>query len=562
MECKERVLSQQYRDFIIQNDVPPKIRNIVNNELCKEEIAYGYQCVYIEESIASPLTLSEFYYSTIPSCYELLDLNSLNDAGILAVQNYPTLDLKGENVLIGIIDTGIDYQNTVFRNLDGKSRIAAIWDQTIQEGSPPTNFIYGTEYRKEKIDVALRAEDPLQVVPTKDDDGHGTYVASVAAGNGDTDQPFLGVAPEAQIVVVKLKEAKQYLREFYFAKEDTPCYQENDIMFAMKYLKQVAGEMQMPISICIALGSNLGSHIGSSPLSENLNDYATESGMAIVTGVGNLANTRQHYINEEATTTDTIEVQVGENVEGFIAELWTDIPNIFDINIISPSGDIVAPDRITRGEGEEYRFIFEGTTVYVDYRLLVEGTGSELIFMRFQNPTAGIWKIRVTPVDIINEIFHIWLTSETFLTGEVYFLKSNPDTTICEPGNTWNPITVSYYNNSNNSIDINSGRGFTRLENIKPDFAAPGVDILGALPNGRFAQRSGSSAAIAITTGACALLLEWNVNKLGQENISSVQIKNLLIIGAKRDEGIEYPCKKFGYGQLNLFNTLLKIREF
>ncbi len=560
--CKDKVLSNQYRDFIIKNDIPPKIKKIPIEERCEEEIAYGYRCIYIEESLASPLTLSDFYYSTIPSCYELLDLNSLNDAGILAVQNYPALDLKGENVLVGIIDTGIDYQNQVFKDIDGKSRILAVWDQTIQKGKPPVGFVYGSEYRKEEIDKALQSENPYQVVPTKDENGHGTFVASIAAGSSDTEATFLGVAPESKIAVVKLKEAKQYLREFYFAKEGAPCYQENDIMFAIKYLKQLADELKLPIAISIALGTNLGSHIGSSALSESLNDYALESSMAVVTGAGNLANKRQHYVNEEATTMDVVEIQVGDNVEGFIAELWTNIPNILEVNIISPSGETVAPDRITRGEGEKYQFIFEGTIVYVDYRLLVEGTGSELVFMRFQQPTKGIWKVRVNPVDVIDERFHIWLTSQNQLTDDVFFLKPNPDTTINEPGNAWNPITVSYYNSTNNSTEINSGRGYTRTNNSKPDFAAPGVDVMGALPNRRYGSRTGSSPAIAITTGACALLLEWTVNKQKQENISTVQIKNLLIIGAKREEGTTYPCRNYGWGLLDLFNTFLKIRDF
>ena len=133
-------------------------------------------------------------------------METLNQTGILPVQNYPALQLKGKGVLIGFLDSGIDYQNKVFRNLDGTTRIAALWDQTIQSGTPPRDFFYGSEYRKEEIDLALSSDSPLSQVPSVDIDGHGTYIASLAAGNADADEQFLGAAPESTLAVVKLNK--------------------------------------------------------------------------------------------------------------------------------------------------------------------------------------------------------------------------------------------------------------------------------------------------------------------------------------------------------------------
>lgn len=581
--CKERILSEEYRDFILGNKVPPSIKEVEESELCVQKLPYDYRCVSVEEYIGGSLSLDVFYYNTIPKCYGLQDIKVMNDAGIRQIQNYPTLQLTGANVLMGFLDTGIDYTNTVFRNLAGGTRIEAIWDQTIQEGGAPEGFLYGTEYTKERIDEALRLENPLEMVPTLDENSHGTFVASVAAGSINMEEQFIGAAPETAIAMVKLKEAKSYLREFYQIAGGAPCYQENDIMLGIKYLKQLADDRGMPLVLCIALGTNLGSHTGISPLPDILNRYADVAGMAIVQGVGNEANERKHYVGKATNTTaqsnasnevipsnqinsnvtlrDEVEVRVGENVDGFVLELWTEIPNLLNISIISPSGEKLPQSPLRKGRSGEYFFVFENTRVYIDYRLLMERSNSELVFFRFTNPLAGIWKIVVEQVQFVNGVYHMWITDSQFLTGEVYFLESSPDVTICEPANAEYPITVSYYDSAKKSIDIQSGRGYTRTDRIKPDFAAPGVNVKGALPRNRYTTRTGSSIATAITAGAAALLLEWNVYYLGERNISSIQIKNLLILGTTRDVGVVYPNRSWGYGKLDLFNTFENIRR-
>ncbi len=565
--CKTRILSQEYRDFIIGNILPPSFENIHEDRLCMQEIVYGYDCVYVEEFLANPLKLDEYYYNTIPNCYSLLDLNIMNDAGILPIQNFPTLQLQGNGVLMGFIDTGIDYQNDVFKTLDGRTRIEAIWDQSIQTGAPPDGFLYGSEYRRTIINEALKSETPFEVVPSIDENGHGTFLASIAAGSPDIEEQFIGAAPESTIAMVKLKPAKNYLREFYYVKEEVPCYQENDIMFAIKYLKQLADEMELPLVVCIALGTNLGSHTGIAPLSDILNQYADVSQMALVLGTGNETNEKHHYYGRASLDTSRedqiqeVEIRVGENVKGFVLEFWTEIPNLFHLSVVSPSGEEIPQTPLRRGSGGEYYLVFEQTKISIDYRLLVEKSNSELVFFRFTDPAPGIWKIRVNPIQLTDGGYHLWTTGQEFLTGEVEFLESDAEVTICEPANATFPITVSYYNSLQQSIDIHSGRGYTRSGIVKPDFAAPGVDVKGALPKGRFATRTGSSIATAITAGASALLMEWNVYQLGEKNISSIQIKNLIILGTTRDDDMSYPNEEWGYGMLDLFHTFQRIRE-
>lgn len=563
--CKEQILSEDFRDFIYGREVPYFIEQISGERLCEQEMGFYYRALYINKVFAEPLSLERFSYGAIPKCYTLLDTETLSQAGILQVQNYPTLQLKGEGVMIGIIDTGIDYENKIFRNSDGSTRIAGIWDQTIQTGKEPEGFLYGSEYTKEDINKALRSSEPKTIVPSTDTDSHGTFIASVAAGGEDVEAQFIGAAPRAAIGVVKLKEAKQYLRQFYFIKEDAVCYQENDIMLGMRYLELLAQKQKMPLIFCIALGTNLGDHNGSSPLGNLIAYYANVYNLAVTLGGGNEANQRHHYYGKLGTQGDkeTVEIRVGDNVSGFTMELWTDIPNIFSVSIVSPRGERIPFISVREsGSTSVHRFVFERTVIYVDYRLLVERTDSELVFMRFENPTPGIWKLEVQAEQIADGIFHIWLPVTEFLSGETYFLSSNPDWTLTEPGCVGNAMTTANYNSGNNSIAIDSGRGYTRNGTLKPDFAAPGVAVTGVTNRNRYVERSGSSISTAVTAGASALLMEWLYYQIGRRNVDTAQIRNLLILGTTRKDGEEFPNRQWGYGALNLYDTFDALRSF
>ena len=561
--CRQRILSEEYRDFIIQSEGSRIAFTVPEEQLCRQKTQAGYDVIYVEQVLADPLNFGSFTYSSIPQCYTLLDMAAMGQAGITPVQNYPTLELMGENVMIGFVDTGIDYTHPVFRNLDGSTRVEAIWDQTVQDGEMPEGLFYGSEYTREAIDRALREEDPFSVVPSRDENGHGTYVASLAAGGADEENQFLGAAPEAVIGVVKLKGAKQYLRDFYYIAENAPCYQENDIMLGIRYLAELAAKRGLPLILCIALGSSMGGHNGTTPLAVMLEYYSNSINKGIVVGTGNEASMRHHFYGmlESAEDQEEVEIRVGENVRGFVAELWTDIPNILTVSLVSPSGEVRGRIPIIQGGSSQVRFVFEGTLVTVDYRLLVERNDSQLIFFRFGAPAPGIWKIQVEPVQLAGGAFHMWLPVQEFLDGEVYFLRSNPDITLTSPSAVRSAITAAFYNGRENSVDIHSGRGYTRTDKIKPDLAAPGVDVKGALPGGRFAVRSGSSAAAAITAGAAALLMEWILYYTGSRGADTLQLKNLLILGARQRPGEAYPNREWGYGTLDLYRTLDRLRQ-
>jgi len=561
--CREQILSEGYRDFLVSSLQEDLFREKFPNNECEQEIGFFYKSIYVNQEQAGPIQFDRYPYNSVPKCFTLLDMEAMEQAGILEVQNYPTLALQGSGVLIGFVDTGIDYQNQIFRNLDGSTRVVGIWDQTIQEGTPPTGFLYGSEYRKEQIDEALRSETPLSVVPSVDTNSHGTFLASLAAGGVNEENQFIGAAPDASIAVVKLKPAKQYLKDFYLIGTDAPCYQENDIMLGITYLNQLAEELNLPLVICIALGTNFGSHAASSPLTNLLEVYGNIANRAVVIGAGNEANERHHFLGqiESVNQTRQVEVRVGENVNGFCMELWCDALNLLAVSIVSPSGEETYRFPIRSERTDSYVFVLERTTVTIDYKVFVERLNAELIFFRFVAPTPGIWKINVEAIQIQEGQYHMWLPVTEFLENEVFFLTSNPDYTITEPGSSISGITVGFYNGNDNSVAIQSGRGYTRGERVKPDFVAPGVDVRGATNRNQFAVRTGSSIAAGITAGAAALMMEWVVYQLQQKTIDSTQIRNLLVLGTTKRPSESYPNREWGYGQLNVYNTFETIRQ-
>ncbi len=561
--CRQMILSEDYIDFI-----SPIYRKITSEEAergnaCIQNMDYGFQAVYVSQSLSKPLSLENYRYNSIPNCYELMDLEAMDDAGIRVVQTYPTLNLMGSGIMIGILDTGIDYRNPIFQNIDGSTRIAGIWDQTIQDGTMPEDLDYGSEYTEEMINEALRSENPLEIVPSMDTEGHGTFIASVAAGNADLDNRIIGAAPESTLAAVKLKTAKSYLKDFYAIRQDAVCFQENDIMLALKYINGLARKRNMPLVLCIALGTNLGGHNGTSLLSALLDAYASTLNRSVVISSGNGAVQRRHFSHEFLNMNDVAEaeIRVEEGVNGFVVELWTTVPNIMTVAFTSPSGERTG--YISFKQGYEYReeFLFDQTDVEVEYRLLLENNDSQLIFMRFRNPSQGIWRISIKPVRISDGRFHLWLPVPGFVTGDVYFLQANPDTTLAEPGSSLVAMTVAFYNGIDNSVDINSGRGYTRDGRIKPDYAVPGVMVSGAGLNNEFVVRSGSSVAAGIAAGAAALLMEWVLKQTDSWGVNSSQIRNIILIGAEQRPGAENPNREWGYGTMDLYRSLDILRQ-
>ena len=558
-DCREQIVSEDYADLLINYG---NISNLEESGFCFSIINNINAVIHVPVEDLPSNFLQLYGYGINPSCYGLMDIQSVEASGVFTLRNLPATNLRGQGVLVGIIDTGIDYTHEAFLQADGSSRIVSIWDQTIQEGDPPEGFNYGTEYLQSDINTALDMEDPLSYVPTTDDLGHGTSLAGIAAGNTIQSENFTGVAPDSQLVVVKLKQAKAYLKEFFRIPPDATAFQENDIMLGITYLLQVSQQLQRPLSMCIGVGTSQGGHDELGTLSSYVNSVSSISGVATSVAAGNEGNQGHHYfgIVDNNIGYDTVELRVGPNEYGFSMELWGNAPNTFSIDILSPTGEYIPriPARIN--ESREIRFIFEETVINIDYFLIESQTGDQLILVRFLTPTEGIWRFRVYATGDLELSYHVWLPISTFISENTFFTEPTPTTTITSPGNTITPMTVTAYDITNDSLYINASRGFSRRGIINPDFAAPGVNIIAPEPNNRYTIISGTSIAAAHNSGIAALLLEWGVSRGNFINLSSIEIKNLLVRGAVRDPNNTYPNPNWGFGIINIYNTFINIR--
>lgn len=559
--CKEAILSENVIDsFALVRGSISDMMKFYNAE-CIQVVNPRYTIVHQPVSDFSDIQKYNFSYSSFPRCYGLMDTTNMEYIGVQKLRRQTFLNLLGKDVIIGFIDTGIDYQHEIFKNTGNTSRVLRIWDQTIQTGTPPEGQYYGTEYTREQINEALKSNDPLSIVPSADTNGHGTFIAGIAAGNIDITNDFTGVAPQADIAMVKLKQAKKYLRDYYYIRDDVECYQETDLVMGTKYLFNLAVELGKPLVICIGVGTNSGGHDGSGIWDEYLGNLSDNTGICVVLPTGNEANSGGHYRGIVNPTEDYVdaEINVGGGEKGFSLEFWVRAPSIYSIGFVSPSGEYI--DRIPpRAENSRViSFLFEPTVIYVDYEIIERRTGDESVFIRFENPTPGIWKVRVFREQSFKNEFDLWLPLRNFLTSNTYFIQPNPDITITDPGNAIRPITVAACNHVNSSIYINSGRGYTRRGNVKPDIAAPGVNIYGPAPGNTFTTMSGTSIAAAHTAGAAVLLLEWAIVRENSFYFNTTNVKTLMIRGAKRI-GTEYPNRQFGYGILDIYGAFNSLR--
>lgn len=576
MSCTNSVASEDFADFIAPYFTTPEEFIRSQGTDCIDFVNSTLAVVYVPLSTVTPFTYTSYTYSAVPKLYSLLDVTSMDAAGITPAGELPVLNNQGAGVIVGFVDTGINYTDSLFRNVDGSTRIIGIWDQTNNSDNsnnienetvkPFSAFsaLYGTQYTAEEINLALNSDNPASIVPTRDENGHGTFLASIAAGNRDERAGFSGAAPQASIAMVKLKPAKQYLRDFYLIQDGAEAYQENDIMMGVSYLYFLARKYSMPLVVCIPLGTNMGSHMGMSRLGQYLNQVSLSNGSAVITAAGNETGARHHFraVMDASTDEVTAELRVGEREAGFSMELWAENMGVYTVGFISPTGEVAREISVPlRGENT-VSFLLEQTQITVYTQIADVSAGSQFIFMRFETPMSGIWRILIRNSLDIRETFHIWLPVRGFISDETYFLRPDPDTIITDPGNARYPITVTAYDHTKNSIYIHASRGYSLSGRIKPDLAAPGVNILGASVSGRRLTRmSGTSVSAAHLAGAAAILLNWGVLNANYPYLNTPVLKSIFVRGAQRNPALTYPNREFGYGTLDLYEAFLHLRN-
>ncbi len=498
-------------------------------------------------------------YHAFPSLYTLNSTMSLEKSGVFSVQR--NIPLYGQGILIAVIDTGIEYQHKAFLNADGTSRILSIWDQTIKNGSPPDGFTFGAEYSKRLLNYAIRQPNPYSVVPTTDNNGHGTMLAGIAAGNRNRLEDFSGAAPNSELVIVKLKPAKRYNRRIFSVPENIECYQESDIMLGVEYVRSIAVKMNKPLVICIGLGTSQGNHNGNGTLCLLVNDISLLPRMAVSVAAGNEGNNRRHFRGEvtEPDYTRQFHLNISEQDKMFSFEIWQELPYRLAVSIISPSGEATNLIYPRLYECRKFDSALESYTIYVNNIIFEEETGNQLILIRFENAQSGIWTIQVESLEKSNSTFNAWLPSGNLISTDTYFLEPDPYITVTAPGNSENTITVTAYNQYDNNIIIDSSRGYTLSSTVKPDLAAPGYLLTCPTLQNTYGSATGTGAAAAHTAGILAMILEWAVLKGNYTTITGRDIGRLLIRGASRGTNLEYPNPIWGYGALDVYGLFTQL---
>ena len=474
--------------------------------------------------------LVDSFKENTPILLGLMDEEYNLSAGITQVQR-PPLDLSGRDVIIGFVDTGINYTNEEFIYENGDNKIELIWDMTIED-EVSDGVCFGR--------VFTNAELTAKTANTKDDTGHGTNMAIQSCGIKS------GAAPESSIIAVKLKKAKAFQYEYQFIPDDTPVYSSIDVMLGIDFIINEANRLRKPLVIVLGLGTNEGGHNGSTILERYLSRLSQVPGLIVITPSGNEAAARHHTsfeINNDNGYYD-MEINVSENTPGFNVWLWNSITDRIEVSIISPLGEVIPRIPAQNNFSNEYTLFQTNTKIYIHYSLPVFQTFDQRTALRFTNPISGLWIIRVYGMTDYSNI-HAWLPITNFIGNKAVFTSPDPYTTATIPSTADNVICVGGYNPEDNSVLQTSGRGPGRKISVLPNFIAP---------TNRY-----TSISASVTAGAMALLTQWALIKSNFYSLSTITASALIINSTSQNPNNIYPNNIEGYGRLNLYNVFNKL---
>ena len=513
----------------------------------------GYAIVTMpQEHINEFADCAEVVYIEKPHRLFFSDRQALERSCVYYAWSEP-YSLGGEGVLAAVIDSGIDWKNTDFRNPDGSTRILKLWDQTVAPESsgyaPPEGYVVGTEYNRDVINLALSGDEAAlrSMNLSRDYSGHGTFVTGIAAGNGQgMAGSFRGVAFESELIIVKLGDSEQ--RQFP---------RTTRLMEAVNYCIMEAQKAGKPVVINLSFGNNQGSHDGTDLLSTYLNAASDVWKNVIVCGSGNEAGNGIHASGMlSGRKAESVELAVGEYESGFNLQLWKNYSDEYGVELIAPSGERSGNLRTYGAD----RVSLDNTQVYVYYGQPTPYSRYQQLYFEFVPAggyvTPGVWRIVMTPVRIVDGRYDLWLQESATLNEDTRFFSPSEETTLTVPSAAGKVITVGAYNSRTDAYADFSGRGYTRTnDNIKPDIVAPGVNIVSTAVNGGYTVRSGTSMAVPFVSGSAALLMQWGIVKRNDPYLYGEKVKAYLIRTARHLPGEPVPSKRTGWGALCLRNV-------
>ncbi|MBS3812312.1 S8 family peptidase [Candidatus Bipolaricaulota bacterium] len=483
---------------------------------------------------------------------------------------------RGTDVLVGVVDSGIDYDHLDFRDdaddeVPGEesSRISFIWDQTDGYSFPPAGYSYGSEYTRGQIesDIAAGYGPSTGSVRVEDSNGHGTHVSGVIASDGSSsDLGFVGVAPEASLIVVKT------------------TFSTNGIIDGVSYIKEKAFELGKAVVITnLSLGTQAGPHDGTSLFEQGISSLVSDD----------------HLITVSAGNSGDKKIHLGlDAYPGLQAEYSVDLPSYSASSVTSDyfsldgfygaGGDLeakmIGPDGQETdwvGTGQADSFVLSSGSVYISNGETAYGGDNEL-YVRVGDmepdtpPDPGRWNLVIT--SNTDARLDIWL-SDNLLGGRYRALEFNEgdsNMTIAEPGNAYGVVTVGSFNtrDSWNGSSIGgyptgllsgfSSKGPTRDGRPKPDLVAPGAWVLSTLSaeasvdsyylasDGKHYAMAGTSVSAPHVAGSAALV--W----YAAPEVTSEEVRESFLVGADSANGFSQQ-NDWGAGKLNVKQSVFGV---
>jgi len=553
-----------------------------------EELIAGYAIVTLPENLVDAFAgLENVEYIEKPKRLYFATERG-KEASCIPPVSGGELSLTGKGVLVGIIDSGIDVNLPEFWDEKGDTRILYLWDQTLEAEvvnanvrqslsgnqtngsfsavggvSAPEDFSTGVEFSKEEIDFFRRDNLWKGIVPGLDASGHGTTVAAIAAAAGrQNGGRYQGVAPESELLVVKLGNP-----------DPLSFPRTTQLMRALTYLVKKAVRIGKPIAINLSFGNTYGAHDGTSLLERFIDNVAEIGRSVICVGSGNEGAAAGHVsgsifqdTNERMPVVRT-QLNVGEYQQSFGVQLWKEYVDRFRVSLYSPAGERRQIDTIQPGKQV---FTLEQTTVLLYLGEPAPYSVNQEIYFDFipmeRYVTPGIWTFEIEAVETVSGNYDFYLPGSTVLSADTRFFTPNPIKTLTIPSTAAKVITVGAYDAVFESYADFSGRGYplqsilderTSQGSIKPDIVAPGVNILSLTSDGRPVRVTGTSFATPFVTGSAALMMEWGIVRGNDPFLYGEKIKAYLRRGAIKLRGeSSYPNEKVGYGALCLKNSL------
>ena len=500
-------------------------------------------------------------------------------------------DVRGRNVIVAVLDRGIDWRNPDFRNANGTTRIEYIFDLTDNTGAnaPGNTYGKGTIYTQAQINSALTGGPTLN---TRDAVGHGCTTTGIAAGGGRNDPAYSGIAPEARLIIIKLTSDGAPAHDGQPA--EAAFYDPTLIPVAIDFARDKAAELALPCVMILNIGSVGGPTDGTSKLARKIDQTvgAGKPGLVFVTGTSDDGGATNRASGTVAQG-QKVSLQVEKNQTGTLTfDLWYPETDRFRVRIITPGGTM-GPFEAPAGPANSSTANQFSTLYYhlgrdVDFS---EATNQKREIWVRMTGVVGTYTIELEGVTVVDGHFDATLNPSRFNSAGS---PINQFLNFTAPGSIWdlaaatNNLCPNSYMIRTNWVDVDnfprsignqgaigdlwngSGVGPTFDGRLGVDVSAPGDSLFTTYgtntywatirfntlqgSGGKIGRASAVSAANPIITGIVALLLEMD------PTLDAVQIRQILRDTARRDAFTgANPNARWGYGKVNALAALDRV---